>query len=113
MASAETERFEALIIPHLDSAYTLARYILRDEHDAQDAVQDAALRAFRYFASYRDGDPRAWFLAIVRNCCHTWRQRNPAIPLNDSRVEEMSQSLYDPAETDSSAIEHSEQAAIT
>ena len=53
MASPETDRFEALIIPHLDSAYTLARYILRDEHDAQDAVQDAALRAFRYFGSYR------------------------------------------------------------
>ena len=67
MAAPDTDRFEALIVPHLDSAYTLARYILRDEHDAQDAVQDAALRAFRYFASYRDGDPRAWFLAIVRN----------------------------------------------
>jgi RNA polymerase sigma-70 factor (ECF subfamily) len=113
MTSPETDRFEALIVPHLDSAYTLARYILRDEHDAQDAVQDAALRAFRYFASYRDGDPRAWFLAIVRNCCHTWRQPNPTVPLNDSLVEEMSQSLYDPAETDSSAIVSSQQAAIT
>jgi RNA polymerase sigma factor (sigma-70 family) len=113
MAPTDTERFEALIIPHLDAAYTLARYMLRDEHDAQDAVQDAALRAFRYFTSYRDGDPRAWFLSIVRNCCHTWRQRNPAIPLNDSLTEEMSQTLYDVTETDSSAIEHSEQAAIT
>jgi RNA polymerase sigma-70 factor (ECF subfamily) len=113
MASSETDRFEALIIPHLDAAYTLARYVLRDEHDAQDAVQDAALRAFRYFSTYRDGDPRAWFLAIVRNCCHTLRRRNPAIPLNDSLVEEMSQSLYEPTETDSLAIEKSQQAAIT
>src|SRR6476469_9247519 len=112
MASAETERFEALIIPHLDSAYTLARYILRDEHDAQDAVQDAALRAFRYFSSYRGGDPRAWFFTIVRNCCHTLRQRNPTVPLPDSIIEEVSQSLYDPTETDSSAIEHSQQVAI-
>ena len=112
MAQAETDRFEALIIPHLDSAYTLARYILRDEHDAQDAVQDAALRAFRYFTSYRDGDPRAWFLTIVRNCCHTLRRRNPTSPLSDSIVEDMSQSLYEPTETDSSAIENSQQVAI-
>jgi RNA polymerase sigma-70 factor (ECF subfamily) len=110
--AAEADRFEALIIPHLDAAYTLARYMLRDEHDAQDAVQDAALRAFRYFASYREGDPRAWFLAIVRNCCHTWRQRNQTIPLNDSFAE-VSQTLRAANETDSSAIERSERAAIT
>ena len=113
MASPEPNRFEALIVPHLDAAYTLARYMLRDEHDAQDAVQDAALRAFRYFNTYRDGDPRAWFLTIVRNCCHTWRQRNPVIPSNYSLAEEMSQALYDPTETDSSAIQNSQQAAIT
>src|SRR4051812_15072689 len=113
MATTEADRFEALIVPHLDAAYTLARYMLRDEHDAQDAVQDAALRAFRYFASYRDGDPRAWFLAIVRNCCLTWRQRKPAISLDDSISEEMSHTLYDPTETDASAIKHSQQAVIT
>src|SRR3954469_18597326 len=68
-------QFEDLVLPHLDDAYTLARYLLRDEHDAQDAVQDAALRAFRHFDGYRDGDPRAWFLAIVRNCCRTTQRR--------------------------------------
>src|SRR3954467_7491532 len=68
-------QFEDLVLPHLDDAYTLARYLLRDEHDAQDAVQDAVLRALRYFESYRDGDARAWLLAIVRNCCLTWHRR--------------------------------------
>jgi RNA polymerase sigma-70 factor (ECF subfamily) len=65
--------FESLILPHLDDAYSLARYLLRDEHDAQDVVQEAALRALRYFDGYRGGDARAWFLQIVRNGCHTWR----------------------------------------
>lgn len=111
MPATEADRFEALIIPHLDAAYTLARYMLRDEHDAQDAVQDAALRAFRYFASYREGDPRAWFLAIVRNCCHTWRARNQAILLND--FPGVSDKLPATSETDSVAIERSQSAAIT
>jgi RNA polymerase sigma-70 factor (ECF subfamily) len=53
----------------MDSAYTLARHLLRDETDAQDVVQEAYLRAWRYFAGFRGGDGRAWLLAIVRNCC--------------------------------------------
>src|SRR3954471_4862251 len=75
MAQRDVERFERVVVPHLDDAYTLARYLLRDEHDAQDAVQDAVLRALRYFETYRDGDARAWLLAIVRNCCLTWHTR--------------------------------------
>jgi RNA polymerase sigma-70 factor (ECF subfamily) len=71
MAQPSIERFERTILPHLDDAYTLARYLTRDEHDAQDAVQDAALRAFRHFDGFRGDEPRAWFLAIVRNCCRT------------------------------------------
>ena len=73
MAQRDVERFERIVLPHLDDAYTLARYLLRDEHDAQDVVQDAVLRALRYFDGYRDGDARAWLLAIVRNCCLTWQ----------------------------------------
>ncbi|HEY3532354.1 MAG TPA: sigma factor, partial [Casimicrobiaceae bacterium] len=56
MPQRDVERFERVVLPYLDDAYTLARYLLRDEHDAQDAVQDAVLRALRYFESYRDGD---------------------------------------------------------
>jgi RNA polymerase sigma-70 factor (ECF subfamily) len=65
--------FEAVILPHLDAAYTLARYLTRDPHDAEDAVQDAFLRALRYFDSFRGGDARSWLLAIVRNRCHSLR----------------------------------------
>jgi RNA polymerase sigma-70 factor (ECF subfamily) len=112
MAQQHVAQFEALILPHLDDAYTLARYLLGDEHDAQDAVQDAALRAFRYFDRYRDGDPRAWFLAIVRNCCFTWRKRHRSDRLSVA-FDETDASLADgsPA-ADALAITRSERAAI-
>ena len=73
MESTELASFEAAILPHLDAAYTLARYLMRDPHDAEDAVQDAVLRALRYFDTFRGGDARAWLLAIVRNRCHSLR----------------------------------------
>jgi RNA polymerase sigma-70 factor (ECF subfamily) len=74
----ELGRFEAIVLPHLDAAYTLARYLTRHEHDAQDVVQDAYLRALKYFEGFRGtegGDGRAWLLAIVRNTAFTWRRR--------------------------------------
>ena len=64
-------RFEALVLPHLDAAYNLARWLLRDEAQAEDAVQEAALRALRYFDALRGDDARLWFLGIVRNTCYT------------------------------------------
>lgn len=67
--------FDETVLPHLDAAYTLARYLLRDEDDARDAVQDAFLRALTYFRSFRGDDARAWVMAIVRNTCHSHRQR--------------------------------------
>ena len=69
-------RFEQAVLPHLDAAYNLARWLTRDEHDAQDVVQEAYLRAFRSFDSFRGGDGRAWLLAVVRNTCYTWLKRN-------------------------------------
>jgi RNA polymerase sigma-70 factor (ECF subfamily) len=63
-------RFEAIVLPHLDAAYTLARYLTRNAHDAEDVVQDACLRALKYFDSFRGEEgtsARAWLLAIVRN----------------------------------------------
>ena len=68
---------EAVVLPHLDAAYTLARYLTRNDADAQDVVQDAALRALKYFGGFRgttEADGRAWFLAIVRNTAYTWRR---------------------------------------
>lgn len=75
---SELRRFEDTVLPHLDGAYTLARYLLRNEADAQDVVQDACVRAMTYFAGFRSGDARAWLLRIVRNACHDHRRRHPA-----------------------------------
>jgi len=67
----QTYEFRRLILPHLDGAFNLARYLMRDAHSAEDVVQDAVLRAFRGFGQYRGGSPRAWLFTIVRNCCRT------------------------------------------
>jgi len=71
LGPSELARFEDVVLPHLDDAYSLARVLVRDEHDAQDVVQEACLRALRHFETLR-GDGRAWLLAIVRNCARTW-----------------------------------------
>jgi RNA polymerase sigma-70 factor (ECF subfamily) len=67
---------------HLDAAYNLARWLARDERDAEDVVQEACLRAYRFFASFHGGNARAWLLAIVRNTYYSWREKNQAQTLN-------------------------------
>lgn len=67
--------FEEVILPHLNAAYNLARWLARNEDDAQDVVQEAYLRAFRFFDSYRGENGKAWLLEIVRNTCFTWQHR--------------------------------------
>ncbi len=62
-------RFESLVLIHLDAAYTLARWLMKNDVEAQDVVQDAALRAYRHFDGMSGSSPRAWFMAIVRNVC--------------------------------------------
>lgn len=96
----EARRFEALVSSHLDAAYNLARWLTRDPNDAQDCVQDALLRALRFFGSFRGGDGRAWLLTIVRNSCYSFlKQRRghelleydeDQDSLHDSLVEESS-----------------------
>ena len=71
-----TRRFEAVALPHLPSAYNLARWICRNEADAADVVQEAVMRALQYFDRYHGGDARAWLLQIVRNSAYTWIERN-------------------------------------
>lgn len=63
-------------MPHLDAAYNLARWLTRSEADAEDVVQEATLRAYKFFGGFRGSDARAWLLTIVRNTCHTWLRRN-------------------------------------
>ena len=65
--------FDEVVLPHLDAAHRLARWLLRNDDDAQDVVQEASLRAFRYFRTFGGGSGRAWFLKIVRNTCVGWR----------------------------------------
>ena len=75
---------------HLDAAYNLARWLARDERDAEDVVQEACLRAYRFFASFHGGNARAWLLAIVRNTYYTWLEKNHAqkqnVEFNDDTV---------------------------
>jgi RNA polymerase sigma-70 factor (ECF subfamily) len=70
--------FKELILPHIDAAYNLARYLSRDAAAADDIVQEACLRALRAFGGYRGGDPKSWLLAIVRNCSFNWIKANRA-----------------------------------
>ena len=72
----EAMNFEEAVMPHLDAAYNLARWLMRDEADAQDMVQEAYLRALRFFGGFHGTDARAWLLTIVRNTCYTWLKRS-------------------------------------
>jgi len=74
--SSRAVRFEAVVLPHLPAAYNLARWLMRNDQDAEDVVQEAYLRAFKFFTGYRGGDSRTWLLTIVRNTCNSWLQRN-------------------------------------
>jgi RNA polymerase sigma-70 factor (ECF subfamily) len=68
--------FEQMVLPHLDAAYNLARWLTSNDHDAQDVVQEASLRAFKFFGSFRGENARAWLLTIVRNTFYNWLQKN-------------------------------------
>ena len=70
------ERFEQTVLPHLNAAHNLARWLMRNDGDAEDLVQESYLRAFRFFEGFQGGDGRAWLLAIVRNTCRTAIQQN-------------------------------------
>ena len=81
--------FEENALPHLGAAYNLARWLTRNDTDAEDVVQEAYLRALRHFNSFHGGDCRPWLLAIVRNTCYTWLQLNRAPELQIAFDEEI------------------------
>jgi RNA polymerase sigma factor (sigma-70 family) len=96
---SELERFEAVVLPHLSAAYTLARYLTRDDSDADDVVQEAFLRALKYFGGFRGegaSQSRAWLLAIVRNMAYTWRHRHRA----DASTTEFDEMVHGEATTE-------------
>ena len=74
--AANAERFEQVVMPHLDAAYNLARWLVRNSHDAEDIVQEAYLRAFRFFGGFQGGDARPWLLKIVRNASYSFLEKN-------------------------------------
>ena len=82
-------RFEKSVLPHLDAAYNLARWLTRNDHDAQDVVQEAFLRAFRFYEGMHGADARPWLLAIVRNTGYSWLEKNrpgEVVALDDAGV---------------------------
>jgi RNA polymerase sigma factor (sigma-70 family) len=84
--------FEQEVLPHLDAAYNLARWLTHHKQDAEDVVQESCLRAFRFFPGFRGGDARPWLMKIVRNTCFTWLHVNR--PLQDAT--EFDESLFSP-----------------
>jgi RNA polymerase sigma factor (sigma-70 family) len=79
---SRSKRFEELFAVHLDAAYNLARWLTRDDSNAEDVVQEACLRAFKFLDSFHGGNGRAWLLAIVRNTFYTWLEKNRPQMLN-------------------------------
>jgi RNA polymerase sigma factor (sigma-70 family) len=82
-------RFEQIVLPHLDAAFNLSRWLLRSRADAEDVAQEALLRAYRFFHGFHGGDARTWLLQIVRNTCYTWLEKNRPVELMTEFDEEL------------------------
>src|SRR5947208_1850934 len=108
---AELTSFEELMLPHLDAAHNLARWLLRNEQDAQDVVQEAYLRAFKSFAGFHGSNGRAWLLTIVRNTSYTLLKKNRAVDLTTTFDEEIHASGYESV-SPATILEHSEDAEL-
>lgn len=97
LQTEEKLRFEQLVLPHLDAAVNLARWILRNPADAEDVVQEAMMRSYRFFGSFRGVDGRAWLLQIVRNTCYSWlEKRRPAELMTEFNEEVHQKTLATP-----------------
>lgn len=89
---AQLKSFEQTVLPHLDAAYNLARWLAGNDTDAQDVAQEACLRAFKFFGSFRGDNSRAWLLTIVRNTFYTWLHKNhpqSVISIGDDELAEI------------------------
>jgi RNA polymerase sigma-70 factor (ECF subfamily) len=106
--------FEQAVLPHLNAAYNLARWLTRNPHDAEDVVQEAYLRAVRYYQGFAGGDGKAWLLSIVRHTCFTWLRKNrPAelAPLADD-VASAAEEEADPSDPESLALASRDRALL-
>ena len=89
-APEPTAAFDQIVLPHLDAAYNLARWLAGNDHDAADIAQEACVRAWQYRGGYRGGSSRAWLLTIVRNTAYTWLKKNrpkAMVTLNDDELD--------------------------
>lgn len=85
-------QFEEIVMPHLDAAYNLARWLAGNDNDAEDIVQEACVRAFRFSSGFRGGNSRSWLLTIVRNAAYTWLKKNRSqtlVSINDDELAEI------------------------
>jgi RNA polymerase sigma-70 factor (ECF subfamily) len=87
--------FEEVVLPHLDAAYNLARWLVRKPQDAEDMVQEAYLRAFKFFGGYQGGDARSWVLKIVRNTSYSFLEKNRPAELAEEFDEEVHQAVVE------------------
>jgi len=110
-AKEEVTSFEEAMLPHLDAAHNLAKWLLRNEQDAQDVVQEAYLRAFRSFSGFHGTNGRAWLLTIVRNTSYTLLKKSHAIDLTTNFDEEIHATGHDSV-SPATILEHSEDAQL-
>ena len=103
--------FEAVMLPHLDAAHNLARWLLRNEQDAQDVVQEAFLRAFKSFGGFHGSNGRAWLLTIVRNTSYTLLKKNRVADLTTTFDEEIHTAGHESV-SPATILEHSENAEL-
>ena len=108
---AELASFEETMLPHLDAAHNLARWLLRNEQDAQDVVQEAYLRAFKSFSGFHGSNGRAWLLTIVRNTSYTLLKKNRAVDLSTTFDEKVHASDHESA-SPAAILEHAEDAEL-
>ena len=86
MKAADNTRFANVVLPHLDDAYALARWVMGNRADAEDVVQEACLRAFRAIGTFAGVNSRAWVLTIVRHAAYTWLGKNRSAALRGARL---------------------------
>jgi RNA polymerase sigma-70 factor, ECF subfamily len=104
--------FEKAVLPHLNAAYNLARWLTRNDHDAEDVVQDAYLRALRFFGGFRGDDGRAWLLAIVRNTCYDFLRSHRPQELSEAFDEEVHTTVDDSQSPEVVLIRRADQAMV-
>ena len=107
----ELASFEEMMLPHMDAAHNLAKWLLRNEQDAQDVVQEAYLRAFKSFSGFHGSNGRAWLLTIVRNTSYTLLKKNKTVDLTTTFDEEIHASSYESV-SPATILEHAEDAEL-